>query len=166
MKKRKTGIFIICCLVFSLFISIFTVMAKDTSTSSTEITREQLEAQVNLFKNALDKFGATEPLEAANLYALGFKERNGVYQYSVLCDILKESFIKEMGEPSKSFWVIGVSSPWLEDYTILEDKKLNDNTHEIKLKLHWVASGNYNEYEEKLLTITRQQDKWCISSIK
>lgn len=166
MKKRKTGIFIICCLIFSLFIVLFTVTAKDNSTSSTEITRLQLEAQVEFFKDALDKFGATKPLEAANLYALGFKERNGVYQYSVLCDKLKESFIKKMGEPSKSFWNIGVSSPWLEDYTILEDKKLNDITHEIKLKLHWVASGNYNEYEEKILTIAKEENKWCITSIK
>lgn len=32
--------------------------------------------------------------------------------------------------------------------------------------LHWVASANYNEYEEKPLTIVNDNNKWCIKGIK
>jgi hypothetical protein len=166
LKKRIIEIFTACAMGFASIIYTGSVYASDNNIASTEITRPQLEGQVNLFKEALDKFGAINPIEAVDLYVLGFKERNGAYQYSILCDKLKQNFIKEMGEPSKSFWVIGVSSPWLQDYRILENKKVNNQTYLIKFRLHWVASGNYNQYEDKALTVVKEGNKWCISDIK
>lgn len=166
LKKRMIGISVICIIFFTMIVSITPVYSINKKIDTTEIIRLQLEAQVGLFKKALDKFKATDPIQAVDLYVLGFKERNGALQYSVLCDSLKQSFIKEMGEPSKSYWIIGTSSPWLQDYRILEHKKINNQTYVFKIKLHWVASGNYNEYEEKTLTVIKNKNKWCISAIK
>lgn len=124
----------------------------------------QLESQVKFFKDAIDKLGATSPSQVVDLYILGHRNRNGVYQYAVLCNNLKEDFIKQLGEPSKSFWIIGGSSPWLVDYKLLENKKIDDHTYAVKIQLHWQASG-YDNYEEKILTIVNQENKWCITSI-
>ena len=71
-----------------------------------------------------------------------------------------------MGDPTNSFWIFGGSSPWLGDYSVIKSKKIN-SSFEITIKLHWVASGNYSEYEEKTLTIVNNNNnKWCIKNIK
>jgi len=166
LKKKLIGIPLVCIILFTIITSTISVYSIDNNIVPIEITKLQLEAQVNLFKKALDKFGATDPMETVDLYVLGFKERNGALQYAVFCDSLKQNFIKEMGEPSKSYYIIGDSSPWLQDYRVLENKKINDQTYVIKIKLHWVASGNYNEYEQKTLTVIKEMNKWCITNIK
>ena len=163
MKKGTLEISIILT-IFTLLTFFSPVIAKGIEVNQEEISRQQLEAQISLFKNALDKFGATDLMQVVDLYTLGHKERNGVYQYAVLCDNLKQEFIKQRDDPSKTFWIIGGSSPWLADYKLLENKKVDDKTQIIKLQLHWQASG-YNDYEEKTLTISKQGNKWFITSI-
>ncbi|MGH4117416.1 hypothetical protein [Clostridium sp.] len=118
-----------------------------------------------LFKEALDQFGATSPNQVVELWAKGFKERNGVLQYSVYCDKLKENFIKNRGEAPTSYWIIGASSPWLQNYEIINNKKLSNNSYEITVKLTWVAV-QYNKSEKRTLIIVKEKNKWCIENIK
>ena len=78
------------------------------------VNSQQLKAQIVFFKEALDQFGAVSPKQVIELWVKGFEERNGVLQYSVLCDKLKDKFVKNLGEASNYFWIIGGSSPSLQ----------------------------------------------------
>ena len=130
------------------------------------LTLSQIKGQIYLYNQALNEFGARNQEQAAEIWARGFKYRNGVMQYSVLCDDLKKDWIIKMGEPTNSFWIIGVSSPWLGDYKVVKDKKINNSSCKITVRLHWIASS-YSSYEEKVLTILKNKNgNWCISEIK
>ena len=156
-----SNIFIVSLLIFQSI----NISAQTLNSPQNNLTPQQIKAQIYLFDKALNEFGAVSPEQALDIYVNGFKKRNGVMQYSVLCDNLKKDWIKRMGDPTTSYWIIGGSSPWLGDYTVLKSKRTN-SLYEVTIKLHWVASGNYNEYEEKTLTIVNDNKKWCIKAIK
>lgn len=129
------------------------------------VTSQQLKAQIGFFKEALDQFGATSPEQVVALWIKGFKERNGVLQYSVLCDKLKGKFVKNLGEASNSFWIIGASSPSLQNHEIIRNKKLSNSSYEITVQLTWVAT-QYSKSEKKTLIIVKEKNKWCIEDIR
>jgi len=129
------------------------------------VTSQQLKAQIGFFKDALDQFGAISPKQVIELWVKGFEKRNGVLQYSVLCDKLKDKFVKNLGEATNSFWIIGGSSPSLQKYEIVSNKKLSNSSYEITIKLTWVAT-QYNRSEKKTLIIVKERNKWCIEDIK
>ena len=153
-------IFMVSLLIYQPMI----VRAEAYNVPENNLTLEQIKAQIYLFDKTLNEFGATSPDQAVDIWVKGFKNRNGAMQYSVLCNDLKKEWIKKMGDPTNSYWIIGASSPWLGDYSIVKSKKLN-SSYEITVKLHWVAV-DYSEYEEKTLTIVKDDFKWCIKSIK
>jgi hypothetical protein len=129
------------------------------------VTSQQLKSQIKFFKEALDQFGATSPKQVIELWIKGFEERNGVLQYSVFCDKLKDKFVKNLGEASNSFWIIGGSSPSLQKYEIVSNKRLSDSAYEITVKLTWVAT-KYKKSEKMTLIIVKEKCKWCIEDIR
>ncbi|MFL0248752.1 hypothetical protein [Candidatus Clostridium stratigraminis] len=130
------------------------------------ITNEQTKAQVQLFREALDKFGATSPEQVISIWANAEKSRNGVLHYAVSCNELKNKIIKGWGEPRDSFWIYGGSSPWLEKYEILYNRKLNDTEYEAKIKFFWVSSAGPSKPTETTLLIVKNKDIWCVKEAK
>lgn len=130
------------------------------------ISHLQSKAQVEYFKQALDELGATSPEQVVEIWVKAEQTRNGVYHYAVACDELKSKIIKEWGEPKESFWNIGGSSPWLDKYEILYNKKLNDLTYEVKIKFYWVTSAGPTEITENTLTISKNKNIWCVKEVR
>lgn len=130
------------------------------------ITHEQTKAQVKLFREALDKLGATSPEQVISIWANAENTRNGVFHYTVACDELKNKIIKEWGEPEDSFWIYGGSSPWLDKYEILYNKKLNDSEYEAKIKFFWISAGGPSKPTETTLRIVKNKDRWCVKEAK
>ncbi|MDT8719653.1 hypothetical protein IAI10_23720 [Clostridium sp. 19966] len=121
------------CLRFTIFLLSTFVMVKAqglsekcfaSETIGPPLTLDQIKGQIYLYDQALKEFGAASPEQAVDIWAEGYKNRNGVMQYSVMCDKLKKQWLKDQGDPTNSFWIIGGSSPWLVDYTLLEKKKI------------------------------------------
>lgn len=128
-----------------------------------DVKIHQLQQAVSLFKEALNKFGASSPIQAAELWAEGIKTRNGALQYSVLCDKQKEQFEKEFKDnPS---WVTGFSSPWVTKYEIISSEKVDANTYDIKVKFYWATSAGEEKPTESNLVVSKVNDKWCISKL-
>lgn len=130
------------------------------------ITHEQTKAQVGLFRNVLDKFGASSPEEVISIWANAEKTRNGVFHYAVACDKLKNKIIKQWGDPTDSYWIYGTSSPWLDKYEILYNKKLSDSKYEAKIKFFWITSSGPSEPTETTLVIVKNKDRWCVKEEK
>jgi len=130
------------------------------------ISHQQSKGQVELFQQALDKLGATSPEQVINIWASGEKMRNGVFHYAVACDELKSKFIKLWGEPKDGYWIIGGSSPWLERYEIVYNKKLNNSTYEAKIRFYWITSAGPSGFTETTLLIVKNKDTWCVKDFR
>lgn len=131
-----------------------------------EVTHEQTKAQVSLFREALDKFGANSPEQVISIWANGEKTRNGVFHYVVACNELKARFIQEWGQPEDSYWIHGTSSPWLDRYEVAYNNKLSDFEHEVKLIFYWTTSAGPTEPSETILSIIKNGDIWCVKEVK
>ncbi|GIM29119.1 hypothetical protein CPJCM30710_17850 [Clostridium polyendosporum] len=131
-----------------------------------EANFQQTKAQVEFFKQALDQLGATTPEQVVTLWVKAEETRNGVFHYAVACNELKKKIIEEWGNPQKSFWIIGTSSPWLDRYEIVSKKKLNDLSYEIKIKYFWTTSAGQSEPTENTLVIIKYKDIWCVKEVK
>jgi hypothetical protein len=123
---------------------------------------QQIKAQVYLFKQVLDEFGASSHLEAANLWAKSEGKRNGVYQYAVSCDELKQRIVEKWGKAEENFWIIGGSSPSNYKYEIVKEDKINDTTYIVKIKFYWASSLGEEEPTYNTLTIIKGNKYWCV----
>lgn len=130
------------------------------------VTHQQTKGQVQFFQQALDELGATSPEEVAKIWAKGESTRNGVFHYAVACDELKNEIIKNLGKPEESFWIVGGSSPWLDKYEIISNKKLSDFIYETKIKFYWATSYAPIEITETTLIIMKNGDIWCVKEVK
>lgn len=129
------------------------------------VTHTQTKAQVDFFKKALDELGATSPEQVIKLWVKAEQTRNGVFHYAVACDELKDKIIKKWGEPQEHFWIIGGSSPWLDRYEIIYNKKLNDSSYEVKIKYFWTNSTGPSEPTQNTLVIIKNKDIWCVKEV-
>lgn len=132
----------------------------------TPVSYQQLKAQVSFFQDAIDKLGATSPSQVANLWAKAEKMRNGVYQYSVACKELKNKIIEKWGKADESFWIIGGSSPWLSEYEIVKNKKIDNSTYEIVIKYYWATSTGEMKPTFNTLKVIKNNDYWCVKDVK
>lgn len=130
------------------------------------VTHEQTKAQVELFRDALDNFGASSPKQVINIWVKAVKTRNGALHYAAASREFKEKLIAEWSRPEESCWVTGTSSPWLDKYKIVYSKKLNDSEYEARLRYYWRTSAGPAEPTETVLRIIRQKDFWYVKDVK
>ena len=153
-----------------ILILLYLIVPKDSYAISPnniepEINRvkfQQIKAQVYLFKQVLDEFGATSPNEVVELWAKSESRRNGVYQYAVSCDELKQRIIEKWGKAEENFWIIGGSSPSTDKYEIVKNEKINENTYIVKIKFYWASSLGEEEPTYNILTIIKGEKYWCV----
>ncbi|SHJ71935.1 hypothetical protein SAMN05444401_3687 [Clostridium amylolyticum] len=131
-----------------------------------DLQLQKAKAQIHLLKQVLEEFGAQTPEEAAEFWAKGEEERNGIFQYVVACDELKNKIQQELGGMEDNLWVIGTSSPWVKSYKIMPKKEIDKNTYEIKIIYYWTTSTGEITPSEVKLTVTKQKDFWCVKDVK
>lgn len=108
-KNTKLVLISTLFMVSLLIFQSINIKAKTFNSPQNNLSLQQIKAQIHLFDKALNEFGATSPKQAVDIWVKGFKDRNGVMQYSVLCDNLRKDWIRKMGDPTNSFWIIGGS---------------------------------------------------------
>lgn len=154
----------ILILILTIFIKINIVHAKDNINDS-EVYINQLEEKNKLFKETLDKFGASSMEEAVSLYCEGVEQRSGPLQYSVMCNILKKDFTDKMETDKNYAWVTGVSSPWVTEYKTLDTKKINNDTYLVTVEFTLNDSKGVFGKNKVELELKSHDEKWCISRI-
>lgn len=124
---------------------------------STEVT--SLQRQVELLQEA---FAPQAPKEAAEKWANGVKARNGALQFAVLSSELKE---KQLGKYEEMMWVTGTSSPWVNQFIILNEQKLSEVEWKYYIQFELVSStGPAGNYKVEVI-VKRYSDKWYITQI-
>lgn len=95
--------------------------------------------------------------ECVTMYADAVKNRNGVVQYALMDDALRES----MRQDFISFnWVTGVSSPWVTSYDI---EQIDDVVY--KILFHYATSTGNAGDSEVLLTLNGYAENCRITEI-
>lgn len=122
-----------------------------------------LKGRVKLFEEFAEYYTPETSDAAAELWAEGIKDRNGVFQYMVLNKSLKEKF-KTLTEKRGS-WVIGFSSPWVESYNITK-QKINETTWEYRIVFKAVTSSPDIYTWNATLIVSKENNKWRIIDIK
>lgn len=102
------------------------------------------------------------PREAAESWAQGVKTRNGAWQYALLSPELKEQSLSNYEEAG---WVTGVSSPWVESYSIIEEKEVKEGVWQFKIQFALMTStGPADSYVDRV-TVGRRDGGWYIVGI-
>ncbi|MGI6284879.1 copper amine oxidase N-terminal domain-containing protein [Neomoorella humiferrea] len=120
---------------------------------------DSLRRQLTLLEKALTP---ESPGEAVQSWAAGVKNRNGAWQYALLAPALKE---KCRPDYERMGWVTGVSSPWVEKYTILEQKEEPEGSWRFTVQFDLMTStgpaGSYINH----VTVQHQDGSWYITGI-
>ena len=121
--------------------------------------------KVQLFQSAIGEFGALNANEAAQLWGKGVQERNGALQYAVMSDELKKIY-KETLDKNNPTWVTGVSSPWVEKYSILQSTKISEDAYRITVEFCLATSAGSEGKHPVLLTVIYNGRFWVINQVE
>lgn len=156
-----------------LFISFFFVTgllngvayaANSTKSDSvvTNVTPDptSLQRQVELLQDWIAPQSANE---AVQTWAKAVKMRNGAVQFAVLSQELQE---QTKGKFEEQNWVTGLSSPWVDKYSILKKSKMDKGIEAYTVEFRLATSTGYAGSVKAFLTIENLNGKWLITGIK
>jgi len=102
------------------------------------------------------------PEEAVRNWATAVQTRNGAWQYALLAPGLQERYRPDY---ERTGWVTGVSSPWVDKYTILEQKEDKEGnwlfTVQFDLMTSTGPAGSYVHH----ITVQPRDGVWYITAI-
>jgi len=120
--------------------------------------KRSLERRVARLEEAL---APETPQAAVHTWARGVKVRNGALQFAVMTPELKAKM-----EPYLSpSWVTGVSSPWVDDYTITEANGAGDRrqfTVRFALRTSTGPAGSF----VSTVTVERRDNHWYVAAAR
>ena len=121
-------------------------------------------AKAELLQRALNEFGALTPENAALLWGKGVKERNGALQYAVMSDELKKVY-KENLDKNYPAWVTGFSSPWVDKFEIIENKRVSKGEYEVVMQFSLATSAGSEGKHLAKLSIFNEGKFWVINHV-
>jgi hypothetical protein len=120
---------------------------------------EQLNMQSSLLEKAIAPVSVRD---AANKWAKALSERNGAYQYALFTESYKKTtkpYFESEG------WITGGSSPWVNDFKIKKEKKINNSTYTLHIEFILHSSSGYYGKETATLTVKQFNKHWYIDKV-
>ncbi|RXT00625.1 hypothetical protein [Ammoniphilus sp. CFH 90114] len=105
----------------------------------------------------------TAPREVIQTWSHALQQRNGAVQYALLSKELRDPYLLEMEQLN---WVTGVSSPWIQDFSIKEQKKISDQKSEFLISFEVTDSTQVRNTERARITLELRENKWVITRIE
>lgn len=110
-----------------------------------------------------EAFTQTTPLEVVNQWATGVKTRNGAWQYALLSTKLRQQTYRDYAELA---WVTGTSSPWVEDFIIIEQPSASEGLRRFQVEFKLATSTGLAGSDWRKVTVSREEEKWVIAEIE
>lgn len=136
-------------------VSVFTYMAEPN----------RYEVRNELLLQAMERFGANTPEEAADIWANGVSMRNGAAQYSVMSAALKKKYAMQL-EETAPMWVTGVSSPWVSSYWTVWVQEPQEGRQIRQLMFMTESSAGPGPTYTVALKLEKEGGYWRISDIQ
>lgn len=156
----------------SIFLFLFLCSATLTGAGAVgapEITAQP--GQVNPYKtrsellmDATSYTGVFTPEQAADVWAKGLEMRSAAMQYTVMTQTLKEKYAGQL-DALGSNWVTGMSSPWVQGYTVIKTDRPDGDHTEMVLKFETATSSGPFESYGAGLWLVREGEFWRIERI-
>lgn len=118
-----------------------------------------MKRQVDLLVQALAPSSAQQ---AATTWAKGIAERNGALQYAVWSPELREQQGNALAELG---WVTGTSSPWVQQYDVQNEVKLDESTYSYDVVFSYATSTGPAGQGSVYVTVKKYDDHWLIDNI-
>lgn len=155
------GVFLAAAFVINIAGYIFD--CRYLSVFATAGAADKYEVRSRLLSEAMDDVGVCSAGDAALVWAKGLYIRSGALQYSVMSKELKREYEKRL-EKNAPNWVTGVSSPWIEDYSIESIRDLDGRSIVTIVFSTLSSTGPAGELRAKLC-IAREGAFWRIEYI-
>lgn len=107
-------------------------------------------------------YSADTPQEAAQTWAKAVKQRNGAVQFALLSADSKK---KTESHYKQIHWVTGVSSPYVDQFDITKEQKINDRTWKFDIEFQLKTSTGSAGSEFAALTVAQIDGNWFITKI-
>ena len=124
----------------------------------------QCSVQRDLLKDAMNYVGVGSPEKAVEVWSEGLKQRSAAIQYSVMTKELRDIYENDLKQTYPN-WVTGISSPWVEGYEIVNEKKVNDKTHCFEVRYDTATSTGPATPFTVILVVINNNDFWRISKV-
>ncbi|HWR21863.1 MAG TPA: hypothetical protein VN366_00165, partial [Feifaniaceae bacterium] len=122
------------------------------------------EVRNELLLQAMERFGASTPEEAADIWANGVSMRNGAAQYSVMSAALKKKYAMQL-EETAPMWVTGVSSPWVSSYWTVWAQEPQEGQQMRQLMFMTETSAGPGPTYTATLTLVKFGGSWRITDV-
>lgn len=163
-KRFLCGALIVCALACLLLLGLLLLRkgGKTLPVFNGQVNIYQTRSE--LLMEAMRSGGACTPEDAAKTWAEGLRLRSAALQYAAMNDMLKEEYAKRL-ESTAPNWVTGMSSPWVESYTLvkLNEGNANSKTAELTFTLA-TSTGPAGEYSASLL-LAVENGFWRVAGI-
>ena len=136
--------------------------ASKVASSNDECT--EANAKAELFRQAIDEFGALTPENTALLWGKGVAGRNGALQYAVMSDELKKVY-KEHLDKNYPAWVTGFSSPWVDKFEIIESKRVSKGEYQVIMQFSLATSAGSEGKHLAKLSIYNEGQFWVLNNV-
>ena len=133
----------------------------EKESSRVEINTKELEArksQVALLEEALIPH---DPFGAVKTWAEGVKNHNGALQYAVMTPELKKEVYPKLVETN---WSTGGSSPWIKDYQIREQYRVEQEKYGFIVQFAYTDSTDATFTTKQYVTVENFKGNWLIAS--
>jgi hypothetical protein len=124
--------------------------------------KQKQEAMIASFLSGLQ----TEiPKQAVELWILGVKNRSGAVQYATLSPNLQQKTRKQF----ERSWSTGQSSPWVDNFRLVKEERISDNTVKYTIEYELLTSGSNYGRSQKVITVQKNPEEfrknWFITEI-
>ncbi|HWS42796.1 MAG TPA: hypothetical protein VN421_06870 [Pseudoflavonifractor sp.] len=159
MRKSTAFLFLLLCVVSSA----------GAAAAAPEITAQPgqvdpYRTRSELLMDASNHTGVCTPEQAAGVWAQGLMRRSAAMQYTVMTQALKEQYAAQLDALSSN-WVTGMSSPWVQRYTVMEASRPDDAHAEMALSFETATSTGPFECYNARLWLVREDEFWRIERI-
>lgn len=137
---------------------------KQISASAANVEVDKYEVRSKLLMEATDKTGVCSPEAAASVWADGLKARSAAMQYAVMTKELKADYAKQL-ESTFPNWVTGMSSPWIESYSIAKSVKVDEQNWRYRIKFNTATSTGPAGSYEAMLSVTADGPFWRVEQV-
>jgi len=159
-KPRLSVLFLAALVLVGGFAVIFSVIGPEDSQVSAETAISDATA-VSAVLGTLESFGARSAEEAVSIWAEGVMSKNGLTQYAVMTDALKERYLEVLGEDGS--FIFPTTSQRIESWYIAEVTESEDGT--VSASLIFDVVGEDTAAASAELTIEDMGEYAAVSSI-
>ena len=174
---RLSALFLAAALLVAGFTVVYSVFGGERASTAVDLQPEAAEVSaqvpassrspdpesvaVSAILGTLQTFGARSTEEAANIWAEGVSARNGLTQYAVMTDALKEKYLELIEAGDGFLFPTGASR--VESWQINEISEDEDGV--VTVRLTFSLEGTEAESAAAELTIDNANDYAAVSSV-